>query len=60
MCLPEAVGEEGRNRERVQVTLISICGWICAGKLLVLILVTGVGVVALLVIAFGVIPQSKR
>ncbi|GAA6233102.1 growth hormone receptor-like [Lates japonicus] len=31
-----------------------------AGKLLVLILVTGVGVVALLVIAFGVIPQSKR
>ncbi|KAG7215661.1 hypothetical protein INR49_022016 [Caranx melampygus] len=29
-------------------------------KLLVLILVTGVGVVALLVIAFGVIPQSKR
>lgn len=31
-----------------------------AGKLLVLILVTGVGVVALLVIAFGVIPQSRR
>ncbi|XP_026157756.1 growth hormone receptor isoform X2 [Mastacembelus armatus] len=31
-----------------------------AGKLLVLILVTGVGVVALLVIAFGLIPQSKR
>ncbi|KAM7375534.1 hypothetical protein PAMA_014579 [Pampus argenteus] len=30
------------------------------GKLLVLILVTGVGVAALLVIAFGVIPQSKR
>jgi len=26
----------------------------------VLILVTGVGVVALLVIAFGVIPQSKK
>ncbi|XP_028255562.1 prolactin receptor-like [Parambassis ranga] len=31
-----------------------------AGKLLVLILLTGVGVVALLVITFGVIPQSKR
>ncbi|XP_074520537.1 growth hormone receptor isoform X1 [Halichoeres trimaculatus] len=31
-----------------------------AGKLLVRILVSGVGVVALLVIAFGVIPQSKR
>ncbi|XP_053273572.1 prolactin receptor [Pleuronectes platessa] len=31
-----------------------------AGKLLVLILVTGVGVLALLVIAFGVIPQSRR
>ncbi|XP_071335790.1 growth hormone receptor-like isoform X2 [Trachinotus anak] len=31
-----------------------------AGKLVVLILVTGVGVVALLVIAFGVIPQSKK
>ncbi|XP_074482694.1 prolactin receptor [Sebastes fasciatus] len=31
-----------------------------AGKLLVLILVTGVGVVALLVIAFGIIPQGKR
>ncbi|XP_065808276.1 prolactin receptor-like [Labrus bergylta] len=31
-----------------------------AGKLLVRILVSGVGVVALLVIAFGIIPQSKR
>lgn len=30
------------------------------GKLLVLILATGVSVVALLVISFGVIPQSKR
>uniref|UniRef100_A0A3Q1GMD0 Prolactin receptor-like n=1 Tax=Acanthochromis polyacanthus TaxID=80966 RepID=A0A3Q1GMD0_9TELE len=30
------------------------------GKLLVLILVTGVGVVALLVITFGIIPQSRR
>ncbi|KAM4597578.1 prolactin receptor-like [Polymixia lowei] len=30
------------------------------GKLLVFILVTGVGVVALLAIAFGIIPQSKR
>ncbi|XP_044043160.1 prolactin receptor-like isoform X2 [Siniperca chuatsi] len=31
-----------------------------AGKLLVRILVSGVGVVALLVIAFGIIPQSRR
>ncbi|XP_070711946.1 prolactin receptor-like [Pempheris klunzingeri] len=31
-----------------------------AGKLLLRILVSGVGVAALLVIAFGVIPQSKR
>ncbi|XP_032361852.1 prolactin receptor [Etheostoma spectabile] len=31
-----------------------------AGKLLVLILVTGVGVVALLIVAFGIVPQSKR
>ncbi|CAJ1086884.1 prolactin receptor-like [Xyrichtys novacula] len=31
-----------------------------AGKLLVRILVSGVGIVALLVIAFGIIPQSKR
>ncbi|XP_073318622.1 growth hormone receptor-like [Pagrus major] len=31
-----------------------------AGKLLVRILVSGVGVVALLIIAFGVLPQSKR
>lgn len=31
-----------------------------AGKLLVLVLVTGVGVVALLIVAFGIIPQSKR
>ncbi|XP_042369186.1 prolactin receptor-like [Plectropomus leopardus] len=31
-----------------------------AGKLLVLILVSGVGVVALLVIALGIIPQSRR
>ncbi|KAM9334312.1 prolactin receptor [Symphorus nematophorus] len=31
-----------------------------AGKLLVRILVSGVGVVALLVIVFGIIPQSKR
>ncbi|XP_063733812.1 prolactin receptor-like isoform X2 [Eleginops maclovinus] len=31
-----------------------------AGKLLVLILVTGVGVVALLVITLGLLPQSKR
>ncbi|XP_051283822.1 prolactin receptor-like isoform X1 [Dicentrarchus labrax] len=31
-----------------------------AGRLLVWILVSGVGVVALLVIAFGIIPQSKR
>ncbi|XP_042260411.1 growth hormone receptor-like [Thunnus maccoyii] len=30
------------------------------GKLLVLILVTGIGVAALLVIAFSVIPQSKK
>ncbi|KAM4559601.1 prolactin receptor isoform 2-T3 [Odontesthes bonariensis] len=30
------------------------------GKVLVLILVGGVGVVALLVVAFGIIPQSKR
>ncbi|XP_047432220.1 prolactin receptor-like [Mugil cephalus] len=31
-----------------------------AGKLLVLILVTGVGVMALMVITLGIIPQSKR
>ncbi|XP_015249182.1 PREDICTED: growth hormone receptor-like [Cyprinodon variegatus] len=30
------------------------------GKILVLVLVVGVGLVALLVIAFGVIPQSRR
>lgn len=32
----------------------------CAGKVLVLVLVVGVGAVALLVVAFGVIPQSRR
>lgn len=30
------------------------------GKLLVRLLLSGVGIAALLVIAFGVIPQSKR
>ncbi|KAM3585379.1 uncharacterized protein V6R79_016232 [Siganus canaliculatus] len=40
--------------------LMSIPGRQPAGKLLVRILVSGVGVVALLGIAFGVIPQSKR
>ncbi|XP_034466717.1 prolactin receptor-like [Hippoglossus hippoglossus] len=39
---------------------MSIPNKLPAGKLLVLILVTGVGVLALLVIAFGVIPQSRR
>ncbi|XP_029375501.1 prolactin receptor isoform X2 [Echeneis naucrates] len=39
---------------------MSIPSRVPAGKLLVLILVTGVGVVALLVIAFGVLPQSRR
>ncbi|XP_059184216.1 prolactin receptor-like [Centropristis striata] len=40
--------------------LMSVPGRPPAGKLVVLILVTGVGIVALLVIAFGVVPQSKR
>ncbi|XP_069576435.1 growth hormone receptor-like isoform X1 [Brachyistius frenatus] len=40
--------------------LMSIPARPTAGKLLVLILVTGVGVVALLVITFGIIPQTKR
>ena len=31
-----------------------------AGKVLVLILVVGVGIVALLAVTFGIIPHSKR
>lgn len=40
--------------------LMSIPNKLPAGKLLLLILVSGVGILALLVIAFGVIPQSRR
>ncbi|KAM6945337.1 prolactin receptor [Aplochiton taeniatus] len=40
--------------------LLSIPAQPTAGKLLALILATGVGVVALLVISFGIIPQGKR
>ncbi|KAF7643052.1 hypothetical protein LDENG_00245930 [Lucifuga dentata] len=40
--------------------LLSVPASPLAGKLLVLILVTGVSVMALLVIAFGIILQSKR
>ncbi|XP_014891264.1 prolactin receptor isoform X2 [Poecilia latipinna] len=40
--------------------LVSIPNSLAAGKVLVLVLVVGVGAVALLVIAFGVIPQSRR
>ncbi|XP_043965295.1 prolactin receptor-like isoform X2 [Gambusia affinis] len=40
--------------------LVSVPNRLPAGKVLVLVLVVGVGAVALLVIAFGVIPQSRR
>ncbi|XP_023185313.1 growth hormone receptor-like isoform X1 [Xiphophorus maculatus] len=40
--------------------LVSVPNRPPAGKVLVLVLVVGVGAVALLVVAFGVIPQSRR
>ncbi|XP_056157058.1 prolactin receptor-like [Lampris incognitus] len=40
--------------------LMNIPARALTGKLLVLILVTGVSVMALLVVGFGIIPQSKR
>lgn len=48
------------HNKLVSLSSSDVSSHLVAGKLLVRVLVSGVGIAALLVIAFGVIPQSRR